>query len=80
MQSVAGNQDHSRRSVAVPQHRQAGDQGFGESRTHTKRAALPGKRQCDLKSLLSALDIVFFTPREKSAYSGSPQSRQGFVG
>ena len=59
MQSVAGNQDHSRGSVLVPQYRQAGDQGFGESRPDTKRAALPGKRQYDLQSLLSALEIVF---------------------
>lgn len=41
MQSVAGNQDHSRRSVSVPQYRQTGDQGFGKIRPYTKRAALP---------------------------------------
>lgn len=45
--------------VPVPQYRQTGYKGFGESCPDTKRAALPGKRQCDLQSLLSALEIIF---------------------
>lgn len=57
--SVAGYQNHSRRFVPVPQYRQTGYKGFGESCPDTKRAALPGKRQCDLQSLLSALEIIF---------------------
>lgn len=48
----------SQGSVTIPQHRQAGNPGFRKSRTDTKRAALPGQRKCDLKSVLSALKNI----------------------
>lgn len=57
---MAGDQDDRCGFVAVPQHRKTGHLGFGESIPHTKRVALPGKRQCDFQSLLYSLKLKFY--------------------